>query len=274
MLVYRDMDVGTAKPGPADRKRFGYLGTDLVAPNEAFSTGAYIRHVTDALSASRRAGGDLMVVGGTGLYIKCLVEGLASLPQADRALRSWAEGLLSKGGLKALQEEVRRADPATYEALPDKQNPRRLVRALEVLKQGGTRPRNHGRSGNTRLIGLYMALPLLYERIEKRVQAMFEAGLPDEMRMLREKYGELSGTAAQAIGYQEAGCLLDGTMSREEAIARAAVRTRQLAKRQMTWFSHQADVHWVEVTPDDAPATTAERVDALWRTHGSTSLCI
>ncbi len=114
-----------------------------------------------------------------------------------------------------------------------------------------------------------MDMAVLYERIESRARAMFASGLVTEVRELRATYREMSATARQAIGYREAGLLLDGKLSEEEAIARTAARTRQLAKRQMTWFRNQGRVHWVDVTPQMPTQEVARRVDHLWSIHGS-----
>jgi len=270
MAVYREMDVGTAKPTRKQREQVTYWGIDLVPPHHAFSVGAYMEHARTAYRASRARGQTLYVVGGSGLYIKSLTEGLDELPGAEPMLRERGEQVLARAGVDGLQRLVRARNPARYEALQDKSNPRRLIRALELASVPA------GRSGPppTPLIGLKMPRELLYEKIKQRVILMYASGLLDEVKRLRETYPTLSRTAAQAIGYREALSVLDGTCSLDEAIQTTALRTRQFVKRQQTWFRHQANVKWVEIGPDTAVPEIGERVCALWRQYGPTPLCV
>ncbi len=272
MLVYRGLDIGTAKPAPADRGGVPYWGLDLADPDQCFSVGNYIRQVVLALPAI--GGRELIVAGGTGLYIKCLTQGLDDLPPADPAVRDRAAALLVAGGVAALRDELKRVNPAALAALADPDNPRRLVRALERAAAPELPPRKWRDAPPAPVVGLRMAPEALRRRIERRAERMFAEGLPEEAAALRAKYPALSPTARQAIGYAEAFDLLDGRLTRDAAIRRTIQRTAQLAKRQMTWFRHQLQVLWVDVREDDPLARTAEAVEKLWYEHGPTPINI
>lgn len=272
MLVYRGMDIGTAKPSKEERARVAYGGLDLADPDEPFSVGQYIEHARSFLNARSMKGTPLIVTGGTGLYVKCLTEGLARLPPADPALRVWAEALLEKDGVAALQEALQKRDAARYEALRDKNNPRRLIRALELVGSGHDDTKTWTSTPSVSIIGLEVDPDQLAIRIQNRVQKMYDSGLLDEIDRLTSSYSRLSETAAQAIGYAEAIAVRQGRMTLEDAVARTLVRTRQLAKRQMTWFRHQANVIWISVKKNCTITQLAGQVLAKWKQYGPTSV--
>ena len=270
MLVYKGMDIGTAKPTAAEQKNVRYWGMDVVDPSETCSVGAYLEQSIHAFASGR----PMLVVGGTGLYVKCLIEGLAALPPADPKLRDEFERLHREKGVEALQEKLKAADPARYDRLKDKRNPRRLVRALELAALKATPDASWKGPPGVPLVGLKMEPARLYDRIRQRVIRMYKDGLIDEVRRLKAQYRLLSKTALQAIGYAEALAVLDGKCLQDEAVERTAVRTRQLAKRQMTWFRRQANVQWLEIDPETPVAEIAGRVKELWNIHGATPLAI
>lgn len=272
MTIYRGMDVGTAKPEAADRAAVPSFGFDLVDPDRPFSVGDWLAAVRAAAPAIAACGAPPIVVGGTGLYVKCLTEGLDSAP-VDPVHRAAAEALLNAEGLEALQAATRALNPEEFAKLRDPENPRRVVRAYELLASGQPLPVVEERP-RPKLAGLALAPDELRARIARRARQMFAYGLVEEVRALRAKYPALSETARHAIGYEEAGLVLDGKISEEEAIRRTAVRTGQYAKRQMTWFRHQADVVWIEVGPRDGIERLAGKVQAVWRTHGPAALRI
>lgn len=267
MLVYRGMDIGTAKPTPAERRGVPYSGIDLATPAEPFSTGLWLADAARALAAPLPPGG-IIVAGGTGLYIKALTDGLDGA-SADPAARARWQALFERDGLPALQSALAERDPAALASLPDPSNPRRLIRALEHLDTLGALP-SHWKTARPAAPVVALRLPReqLHRRIARRVEAMFSAGLADEVRALRERHPVWSPTAAQAIGYAETAALLDGTLSRRDAAERIAARTRQLAKRQETWFRHQTQPLWLDINDNDPPEHTARRVLELWRQHG------
>jgi len=271
MLIYRGMDIGTAKPDRQTRERVDYLGIDLVDPCESFSVWAY-REAVAAQLALLPAGRELIVAGGSGLYVKALTMGLEAAG-AGAATRARWEALFAEQGVEGLRQTLRQRDAAVFDALPDPRNPRRLIRALERLDAGGEPPDTgcswRESAAQPVLAGLWMEPALLNKRIEHRVEAMYDAGLLEEVGGLMADSRGLSPTARQAIGYAEAIDVLEGRCSRNEAMARTAARTRRLAKRQRTWFRHQARVEWVEITTGETVESLADRVQGIWRTHGN-----
>ena len=270
MTIYRGMDVGTAKPDAADRAAVPSFGFDLVDPDRPFSVGDWLAAVRAAAPAIAACGAPPIVVGGTGLYVKCLTEGLDSAP-VDPVHRAAAEALLNAEGLEALQAATRALNPEEFAKLRDPENPRRVVRAYELLASGQPLPVVEERP-RPKLAGLALPPDELRARIARRARQMFAYGLVEEVRALRAKYPTLSDTARHAIGYEEAGQVLDGRMTEEEAIHRTTIRTGQYAKRQMTWFRHQADVVWIDVAPNDSIERIAGRVQKVWASHGPAPL--
>jgi tRNA dimethylallyltransferase len=270
MTVYRGLDVGTAKPDAAERAAVPSFGFDLADPDQPFSVGDYLAAMRAAAPAIAACGATPIVVGGTGLYVKCLLHGLDSAP-SDPVHRAAAEALLNIEGLPALQAATRALDPAQYARLRDPENPRRVVRAYELLAAGHPLPVAEERP-RPKIAGLRLPPDELRARIERRARQMFAHGLVDEVRALRTAYPALSDTARHAIGYEEAGRVLDGDLPEEKAIHLTAVRTAQYAKRQMTWFRHQADVVWVDIGPRDSIERIAGRIQRIWTAHGPAAL--
>ena len=273
MTIYRGMDLGTAKPDAQERAAVPSFGFDLADPDRTFSVGDYLAAMQAAAPALAACRALPIVVGGTGLYVKGLTEGLDSAAVDDPTPRAAAEALLNAEGLEALQAATRALNPEQYARLRDPENPRRVVRAYELLASGHSLPIAEERP-RPKVAGLRLPPDELRARIARRARQMFAYGLVEEVRGLRAKYPALSETARHAIGYEEAGRVLDGKIREEEAIRLVAVRTGQYAKRQMTWFRHQADVVWVEVGPDDSTERIAGRVAKIWASHGPAPLRI
>ena len=272
MAIYRGMDIGTAKPTTAERGAVPIFGVDLVDPDRLFSVGDYLAAIHTAAPAIAACGATPIIVGGTGLYVKALLEGLDRSP-SNPTLRAAAEALLATEGLAALQAATRALDPTQYDRLRDPENPRRVVRAYERLAAGQPLPTATDRP-KPRIAGLRLPPDELRARIERRARQMFAHGLVEEVRALRDRYPRLSDTARHAIGYKEAARVLDGEIGEEEAIHLTAVRTAQYSRRQMTWFRHQADVAWVEIGPRDDIERLAGKVRAIWAAHGPAPLRI
>jgi tRNA dimethylallyltransferase len=214
----------------------------------------------------------LIVAGGTGLYLKALTDGLDS-DASDPACRARWQSLFEREGPAALQRALAERAPGALETLVAPSNPRRLIRALEHLETRGCLPQQWKRTPPAAPVTV-LRLPReqLHARIARRVAAMFGQGLVDEVRALRQTYPVWSPTAAAAIGYAEAGAVLDGTLTLREAAERIVIRTRQLAKRQETWFRHQTQAVWLEIDDNDPPERVARRVLDTWRQHGPTPL--
>lgn len=269
MLVYRGMDIGTAKPSADERAEVPYLGIDLATPDEPFSTGKWLEAVTASAAQTDRP---IYATGGTGLYFKALTEGLDG-PEASPERRHYWNTFLEQQGIDRLAEEVRRRWPEAFAALDDPLNPRRLTRAAEVLERTGHLPDAwRGKAPRPPLPALTMPREALQRRIARRVERMFEQGLVEEVKALRAAYPVWSETARKAIGYAEVCAWLDGQCTLETAKNTIITRTRQLAKRQETWFRHQADTVWIEITGEEPVEAVAERVRTIWSTYGRATL--
>jgi len=274
MLIYRGMDIGTAKPTLEERGSVPYYGIDLVEANETFNSWQYREHALDVLAAVQERGSTAIVVGGTGLYLKLLTHGFADAPGPNPEVREHWEGVLAEEGVAPLAAALREQSPALYAAIDDPDNGRRLVRFLEWAAAGlETPPRNWGiQESPVPMAALNVEPELLKSRIEQRVREMYGRGLLDEVSALLASEPGLSSTARQAIGYAEAIDLLQGRCLREEAIERTAARTRRLAKRQRTWLRTQATVEWIDVTADSSTEEIAEAVQAHWDKYGPTKV--
>ena len=275
MLVYRDMNIGTAKPTPAMRGNTPYYGLDLVTPAEPFSTGLWLVEAARALhntTATTNSSG-LIITGGTGLYLKALTAGLDSNVAQPEAREIWQK-LFEQEGVPALHAALAQRDPQALQTLSDPANPRRLIRALEHLDTHGSLPQQWRLPAVASAPAVILRLPraTLHTRIQQRVEQMFARGLIEETRALRQTYPLWSATAGKAIGYAEVCDLLDGKLSQPEALERIVIRTRQLAKRQETWLRHQLHAVWLDITNHESPPQIAQRVLALWRNYGPTTI--
>ena len=285
MLVYRGMDVGTAKPTAAERAGVDLRGVDLADPDEPFSAGRWLEAARAAFAEAAAAGRDVIVAGGTGLYASALRHGLDTR-EAPPALRAELEALFARGGTGALVARAEALAPGAAAAV-DARNPRRVMRLVEILTsraEGAEGPSAAARppagrpaaSQGAVLVGLDFPPEELAARIERRARAMFDGGLLDEVRALLARFPAFErSTAGAGIGYAEALGVLRGALPVEEAVARTAARTRRLAKKQRTWWRHQARVEWVRGPADEADvARAADDVLALWRKHGKTPVSV
>lgn len=256
--VYRGMDIGTAKVSAADRALVEHHGLDLVGPDAPFSAADYQRAALDALHAIAARGGVALLVGGTGLYLRAVGRGLPlDETGSDPEARAGLERRLVGEGLHSLVAELRSRAPATAERT-DTANPRRVVRALERVTVEGDRPppAPRGYPARSVWIGLRLDAPEHSRRIEERARVQFAEGLLDEAASLRERF-DPSTSAFSAVGYREAFRVLDGEMTVEQAIDQTVARTRQLARRQRTWFRAEPDVNWLDGQADPLDAALA-----------------
>jgi tRNA dimethylallyltransferase len=256
--VYGGMDIGTAKVSAADRARVRHHGLDLVEPDEPFSAGEFRRHALSALAGIAQRGHVALLVGGTGLYIRTVARNvpLEETP-ADPQLRATLESRLADEGLAALTADLARLAP-TVAAATDLANPRRVVRGLERAILHGDRlpPAPTGYPGPSLWIGLRAGLKQHNSRITQRAAWQFGNGLLEEADELRKRYAP-DQRAFSAFGYREAFAVLDGSLTREAALAQTVTRTRQFARRQATWFRSEPDVHWLDATSDYVSAAEA-----------------
>jgi tRNA dimethylallyltransferase len=260
MQVYRGLDLGTAKPSPAVRARVPHHLIDILDLTGSFDAAQFARLAHQTVAEIRSRSRVPILCGGTGLYFKAFLEGLGEAPAADPKLRAELEA----APLDNLLRELHERDPAAYEQI-DKKNPRRIVRAVEVIRLTG-RPFSHQRADwstqhatrNTQHFYCFTRSPAdLHARINARVDAMFEHGLVDETRKLLQRGLEQNKTAMQAIGYRQVVEHLRGERPSKETIELVKIRTRQFAKRQLTWFRAQKNLEWIELKPDESAETVA-----------------
>jgi tRNA dimethylallyltransferase len=267
MQVYRGLDIGTAKPSPADRARVPHHLIDICDLTESFDAAQFARLAHRAVAEIQSRGRVPILCGGTGLYFKAFLEGLGEAPSADAKLRAELEAT----PLENLLAELRERDPAAYEKI-DKKNPRRVIRAVEVIRLTG-KPfsAQQSRWGETKVGSsrcddrtAQRAVPTninffcfsrspadLHARINARVDAIFARGLVDETRELLKRGLAQNKTAMQAIGYRQVVEHLRGERSLAETIELVKIRTRQFAKRQLTWFRAQKNLKWIELQPEE-----------------------
>ncbi len=268
-LVYRGMDIGTAKPDAATLARFPHRLVDIRDPAEAYSAADFRN---DALGAMRQAvaGRRLpLLVGGTGLYFRALQQGLSPLPEADAGIRRRLSAEAEAHGWPALHARLARLDPVAGARIRPR-DAQRIQRALEVIELGGGRPlsEQQRRAGPAvfpfRVLKLALVpvdRALLHARIETRFDAMLEAGFLDEVRALRRREGLAPALPSmRAVGYRQAWEYLDGRVDAETFRQRALAATRQLAKRQITWLRSELDARWLDA---GAPGTAGAVMQAV-----------
>jgi tRNA dimethylallyltransferase len=265
MQVYRGLDIGTAKPTPAERAAVPHHLVDIADPSEAWSVARFQSAARAAVAAVESRGRRALLVGGTGLYVQAVVDDLR-FPGEDLALRAELEAWTSEpGGVAAAYAELTDCDPDAAARI-DPHNARRIVRALEVIRLTGKPFSSFGPGvgafGPTafpvRMAGVWLPRSALADRIARRFAAMRAAGLLDEVRRLARANGGLSRTARQAIGYKELLAHLDGDEpSVEAAFETAARRTRSFARRQRMWFRRDPRISWHGATENPASALPA-----------------
>lgn len=245
---YRGIPIGTAQPDAEQLQRVEHHFIASHDLKQEFNCGAYETEALAKLDELYRKHDVVVAVGGSGLYIKALCEGMDSLPEAEPELREELARRLRSEGLASLCEELRQRDPAYYEEV-DRNNPARVLRALEVCISTGL-PYSSMRTGEKRQrpfniikLGIDMERERLYERINRRVDVMMQMGLEREARAV---YHLRTLNSLQTVGYREMFDYFDGTISRDEAIELIKRNSRRYAKRQMTWFRRDEEIKWVD----------------------------
>ncbi|MBR5757440.1 MAG: tRNA (adenosine(37)-N6)-dimethylallyltransferase MiaA [Thermoguttaceae bacterium] len=242
MTIYRDMDVGTAKPTLDERRGVPHHMIDVVDPSEEYSVVEYMRQAARVVGEIESRGGTALFVGGTPLYLKTILFGVFDAPGGDPELRDELRAIAAKDGADALWERLRAVDPKAAEKLHPN-DVKRVIRALEVFQLTG-KPISDLQTQFSapplfepeRIFILTWERPELYARIERRVDAMLEQGFLEETRALFEGELKPGPTASRAVGYRELHAVLRGELSLEEAVERIKRLTRNFAKRQETWF--------------------------------------
>jgi tRNA dimethylallyltransferase len=264
MQVYRRMDIGTAKPTQDDQARVVHYGVDIAEPSERYSVARFVEDVAAARKKISKAGASELIVGGTGLYVTALVDGL-SMPGDYPKIRAQLE---ANRDTQALYEQLSELDPEAVKKI-DPNNRRRMIRALEVCLGSGKTFSSFGEGigayppVDTVQIGIKWQREALRERIALRVHRMIEAGLVDEVRGIMNEPKGISDTARQALGYKEIIEHLERRWSLEEAIDATILRTQQFAVRQERWYRRDPRIQWVEVQNDPIEEVTPLVVAAL-----------
>lgn len=246
--IYRGMDIGTAKPTAAERRAVPHHLIDIKNPNEGYTVADYQRDAIAAIDDILTRGKVPFLIGGTGLYVRAVVENL-DIPETitNVTLRTEIENEIARDGIEAVFKKLLALDPDAAQVV-DPKNPRRVVRALEVAITTGI-PFTAQRTKNAPLfdtltLGLNPGPEALRERIDSRIDTMILDGLVEEVSALIKKYPTMP-VAFDAIGYREIIDHLNGTTSLDEAVAIIKMNTWHYAKRQMTWFKKTPDVHWI-----------------------------
>jgi len=257
VAMYREFDVGTAKPSAAERARAPHHLFDFVDPTHFMTAGEYARQARQVLTEITSRQHLPIVVGGTGLYLRALLEGLFPGPQRSEELRERLRESAVNRGPDHLHRVLRRLDRAAAEKVHANDIPK-LIRAIEVCLASRQKMSELWQQGRDPLqgfrilrVGLDPDRAALYERINLRAQRMFETGLIDETENLLKKYGGLARPLA-SLGYKQAVQFLRGELTREQAIQSAQQAHRNYAKRQMTWFRREPEVQWLNGFGDDA----------------------
>ncbi|MGD9705223.1 MAG: tRNA (adenosine(37)-N6)-dimethylallyltransferase MiaA [Acidimicrobiia bacterium] len=266
MQVYRGLDIGTAKPTAAERAELCYHGIDLVEPSETFSVADFVAAYDRALAGIAGRGHRPLIVGGTGLYLRAITDGL-DLAGSWPDLRAELE---AETDIAALYERLRGLDPLAAERI-EPANQRRIVRALEVCIGSGRSFSSYGPGltvyGEPRVeqIGLRWERAALSARIERRVRQMMADGLLGEVERLLAAPGGLSRTARQALGYKELIDHLEGRVALDQAVQAIVVRTRQFAVRQDRWFRRDPRIRWLDIDSDPVGEALPELLKAIDR---------
>ncbi len=268
IAVYRGMDIGAAKPSPEERQQIPHHLLDLVDPNEEFSVACYLREAHRIVAELRQAGKPAIFVGGTPMFLKGVLRGFDPGPPADWEFRQAVEEDVRRYGVEALRERLIQVDPLAAHRIGP-QDTRRMTRALEVARHTGqpishqqTQFDRHKNPTDCNVYCLAWPRPQLHQRINQRVQKMFTAGLLNEVRSLLNTYGALSRTASQAVGYREVLQWLEDSGDQEVLIEEVSAHTRQLARRQETWFR---SFHEISSLPVTDPLEQTKVVDDIVR---------
>jgi tRNA dimethylallyltransferase len=274
MQAYRGLDIGTAKPTAVERKRVPHHLIDVCDLTEAFDAAQFVRLAQKAVAEIQSRNKTPVFCGGTGLYFKAFLEGLGEAPATDAKLRAELEA----APLETLLAELRERDPATFEKI-DRKNPRRVVRAIEVIRLTGKKfseqrarwgeapgepmsPATSGSRGRSphqpdlraeKFFCFTRQAEDLHQRVNLRVDEMFRRGLVTETEQLLKRGLAENKLAMQAIGYRQVVEHLRGECSLKETIESVKIRTRQFAKRQLTWFRRHGRCEWIELKPGEPP---------------------
>lgn len=274
MQIYRGMDIGTAKPSLREQQAVQHHLIDIVSPSRSFSAFDYREHALQKIREILERDKLPIVVGGSGLYVRALLQGFSGQPGRSAKCRKNLAWEAKHKGLNTLFKRLQKIDPAAAKKI-NPHDQKRIIRALEIHRLSGKRA-SEWRGERERLydlgygpivIGIAKDRQVLYGEINARVDQMFRKGLVNEVRKLSK--GKFSKTAAQAVGYKELRLALGGKMSLEEAKELIKRNTRRLAKRQITWFKRESGIEWVFWSKGEDSSNTAEKIAARVMSHAA-----
>ena len=268
-LVYRGMDIGTAKPEPELLRQVPHALVDICEPEDAYSAARFRADALEEMKKITKKGRIPLLVGGTMLYFRALEHGLSELPPSDPQVRRRLQQRLEEEGTAALHAELGQVDPVAAGRI-HVNDPQRILRALEVMELTGQplsllQEQNKGSRLPYRLVKLIRAparRKLLHERIEKRFSRMLELGFEDEVRRLMARPGFSPDLPSmRAVGYRQMIDHLQGRLSRDEMREKAVIATRQLAKRQLTWLRREVDATWLDEERGNLPVQALKIIE-------------
>ncbi|WP_297695979.1 tRNA (adenosine(37)-N6)-dimethylallyltransferase MiaA [uncultured Eudoraea sp.] len=245
---YKEMSIGTAVPSRHELESIPHHFIQHKSIHQPYNVGDFEKDALKILENLFKKHDNVVMVGGSGLYIDAVVKGLDTFPEVDREIRTNLNSILKQQGIEVLQKQLKELDPEYYKKV-DIQNPHRIIRALEICHGTGKayssfiNKRKLPRPFSTIMIGLFAERSILYDKINKRVDSMIENGLEEEARSLH-KHKHLN--ALQTVGYTELFNFFDGNWDLDFAISEIKKNTRRFAKRQLTWFRKNKDIVWVE----------------------------
>lgn len=256
MQIYKDMNIGSAKPTVEEMQGIKHYMLDFVSPDQRYSVADYKKQAIQAIEEILKKGKTPIVVGGTGLYVDSLIYGIEYQEiEFDEEYRKKLEKIAEQEGLEKLYEQAQKIDPDAIKSI-SKNDKKRIIRILEIYKATGKTKteqeilsRKNEIPYDYKVYAINMDRQVLYDRINKRVDIMIEQGLIEEVKQISEKYKKYP-TAMQALGYKEMKEYLDGILTREEAIEKVKQETRRYAKRQLTWFRKNKETIWLDGSKD------------------------
>jgi tRNA dimethylallyltransferase len=273
MLFYRGMDIGTAKPPPGMRELVPHHFIDIIDPWESYSVGRYVDAVETLIDDASSKQRKFLIVGGSPLYIKGLVDGIFNGPEADWNIRRELEQIAEKKGNLYVHGMLQRIDPVKAGELHPN-NLRRIIRAIEVYKITGEpvsvlqeQYKLARKNYQFKIMCITRERKDIYRRINERVETMFDKGLVDEVQSLLNTPEGLSKQAKQALGYKEVIQYLDGGLTLDDAKDMVKLNTRRFAKRQMTWFRGFPDVQWLEAEKHEGSESISEEIITLLKSE-------
>ncbi|BCW95441.1 MAG: tRNA (adenosine(37)-N6)-dimethylallyltransferase MiaA [Fimbriimonadales bacterium] len=271
--VYRGLDIGSAKPTPEEQQRVRFHLIDVADPDEVFTAARFREQALQAMDAIRARGKRVLIVGGTGLYLRVLLHGFSlAPPPADPEVRARWKAEVERVGAPALHARLQQIDPVAAARIHPN-DAVRITRAFEVYEMTGVPMSQWQQRAATELpalkIGLTMPRAQLYARIDQRVEKMIAQGMLHEVQTLLQKGYNPEQPALKGLGYRHLIGYLHGRVSWDEAVRLWKRDTRRFAKRQMTWFRKEPGVHWVDASPGIEP--TARLVEKLLMEQGGTT---